>query len=373
MDFSFNDNQQMLRDSVSRFIAQDYDFDTRRAIVSGERGDFWPLFAELGWLTVPFAEELGGAGGSAADLLAITEELGKGLVVEPWLSCAVLAGGIVAAADAGPRRAERIGRLVAGSMQFAFAYAEPESRYHLADVQTSARRDGDVYRVNGRKAVVLNAPRADQLVVSVRAAGGRYDREGVSLLYVDPAADGVLLNAYRTVDGEAAAEVSFRDVRVPVADRLGAEGAALALIERVVDRATIAACAEALGVMGTIFRKTLDYTKVRRQFGVPIATFQALQHRMADMFIEYEQAKSITMMAAMQLDRNDGLAPVAVSAAKSRVGRAARRIGEESVQLHGGIGITEELDVGHYFKRLTSLQHLFGSTDFHTTRFRLSA
>jgi alkylation response protein AidB-like acyl-CoA dehydrogenase len=181
------------------------------------------------------------------------------------------------------------------------------------------------------------------------------------------------MNAYRTVDGEAAAEVRFRDVRVPVADRLGPENVALQHIDRVVDRATVAACAEALGVMGTIFRKTLDYTKVRRQFGVPIATFQALQHRMADMFIEYEQAKSITMMAAMQLDRDDGRAPAAVSAAKSRVGRAARRIGEESVQLHGGIGITEELDVGHYFKRLTTLQQLFGSTDYHTTRFRLTA
>ena len=373
MDFSFDDNQQMLRDSVSRFVAQDYDFDTRRAIAAGEREDFWPLFADLGWLTVPYPEALGGLGGSAVDLLAIMEELGRGLVVEPYLGCAVLAGGIVAGADTGPRRAEIVGQLMAGSLQLALAFAEPDGRYHLADVQTSARLEGDGYRINGRKTLVLNAPRADRLIVSVRTSGERYDRDGISLVYVDPAADGVQIDAYRTVDGERAAELCFTDLRVPGEDRLGAAGSALAGIERIIDRATVAACAEALGVMGTIFRKTLDYTKARKQFGVPIATFQALQHRMAEMFIEFEQAKSITMMAAMQLDRDNGDAPAAVSAAKSRVGRAARRIGEECVQLHGGIGITEELDVGHYFKRLTTFQQLFGSTDFHTTRFRQCA
>ena len=373
MDFSFDDNQQMLRDSVSRFIAQDYDFDTRRAIAAGERDDFWLLFAELGWLTVPFPEELGGLGGSAVDLLAIMEEFGKGLVVEPYLASVVLAGGVVATADSDPRRADIVERLSNGSLKLAFAHAEPESRFHLADVQTRARREGDHYRVDGRKAVVLNAPRADGLVVSVRTTGERWDRDGISLLYVDRLTNGVHCDSYRTVDGEEAAEIRLTDARVPVADLIGIEGAALAHIERMIDRATVAACAEALGVMGTMFRKTLDYTKVRKQFGVPIATFQALQHRMADMYIEYEQAKSITMMAAMQLDRNGGVAPVAVSAAKSRVGRAARRIGEESVQLHGGIGITDELDVGHYFKRLTTFQQLFGSTDFHTARFRQRA
>lgn len=373
MDFSFDDNQQMLRDSVSRFVAQDYDFDTRRAVVAGERGDFWPLFAELGWLTVPFPEELGGLGGSAVDLFAIIEEFGKGLIVEPYVACAVLAGGVVAQADSEPRRTAILERLLAGEQQLAFAFAEPDSRYELADVQTTARRDGDEYVVDGHKSVVLNGPRADRLLVSVRTAGDRYDREGISVVYIDPRATGVRMRGYRTVDGEQAAEIEFHEVRVPVTERIGAEGGSLSVVEQVVDRATLAVCAEALGVMGVIFRKTLEYTKVRKQFGVPIATFQALQHRMADMFIEFEQARSITLMAAMQLDGNAGVAAAAVSAAKSRVGRAARRIGEESVQLHGGIGISDELDVGHYFKRLTSFQQMFGSTDFHTARFRRSA
>lgn len=369
MDFSFDENQQMLRDSVSRFIAQDYDFDTRRAVVAGEHEGFWSTFAELGWLLVPFDEADGGLGGSAVDLLAMMEELGKGLVVEPFLSGAVLAGGIVVLADEGARRAAVLESLMAGTLQCAFAYAEPESRYALNDVQASAKRVGDHYVVTGRKAVVLNAPAADRLIVSVRTAGERYSPDGISLLYVSPAADGVRLNGYRTVDGERAAEVHLDGVRVPVADRLGAEGAALPFIERAIDRATLALCAEAVGVMDTIFRKTLDYTKVRKQFGVPIASFQALQHRMADMFMELEQARSVTMMAAMRLDEYGGDAPAALSAAKSRVGAAARRIGEESVQLHGGIGVMDELDVGHYFKRLTTVQHLFGSTDHHTARY----
>lgn len=373
MDFSFDENQQMLRDSVSRFVAQKYDFETRQAIVAGERDDFWPLFAELGWLMVPFPEELGGLGGSAADLLAIMEELGKGLVVEPYLAGAVLAGGIVAAADSGPRQSEVLEALMAGTLQLAFAFTEPDSRYRLDDVATVAAADDGSLILRGRKAVVLNAPRADRIIASVRTAGSRYGRDGISLVYIDPAAPGVRLRDYRTVDGELAAEMSLDDVRVPETDLLGPAGSAIENIERSVDRATIAACAEAVGVMGTIFRKTLEYTRVRKQFGVPIASFQALQHRMAEMFMEYEQARSITFMAAMQLDAHQDHAPAAVSAAKSRVGRAARLVGEESVQLHGGIGVTEELDVGHYFKRLTSLQQLFGSTDFHTARFRQSA
>lgn len=373
MDFSYNENQAMLRDSVSRFIAQKYDFDTRQAIVRSEQEHCWPQFAELGWLMVPFAEELGGLGGSAVDVLALMEELGKGIVVEPFLATAVLGGGLVAAADEGARREQLVGEIIGGSLQLAFAYAEPDSRYELADVQTRAVLEGDQYVIDGSKAVVMNAPLADRLIVAVRTAGDRYDREGISLVYVDPAADGVQMTAYGTVDGGKAAEIEFKSVHVPAEDRLGGEGNALPAIEKVMDRATVALCAEAVGAMAVIFNKTVDYTKQRKQFGVPIAAFQALQHRMADMFIECEQAKSITYMAAMQLDHNDGVAPAAVSAAKSRVGKAARLVGEESIQLHGGIGVTEELDVGHYFKRLTTMQYLFGSTDHHTTRFRRSA
>jgi len=372
MDFSLSEEQGMLQDSVSRFVAQDYSFDRRERIIASAEGyspDYWQRFADLGWLMIPFSEADGGLGGSAVDLMVIMQEFGKGIVVEPFLATAVLGGGLIAEAGSEEQKSSLLPRLMAGELQLAFAFNEPPSRYNLADVACSAKRNGDHYVVNGHKAVVLNAPGADELIVAVRSSGDQRDKDGISLLLVAADSPGVRLQSYATVDGQRAADVYFENVSVPVGNRLGTEGEALAVIEKVIDRATLAICAEALGAMEAALWKTVDYTKTRKQFGVSISSFQALQHRMADMFIEVEQARSIVQMAVMQMDASDGLAPKAVSAAKSRVGKSARLVGQEAVQLHGGIGVMEELDLGHFFKRLTTIQFLFGSSDFHTQRF----
>lgn len=372
MDFSYTEEQQMLRDSIARFVQNDYDFDQRVRLVKSETGysrEHWQLFAELGWLMVPFSEADGGLGGSATDLMVVMEELGKGIVVEPLLATAVLAGGLIAAAGSAEQKEQLLGRVMAGELQLAFAYAEPQSRYQLEDVATSAHWVGDCWMLNGHKAVVLNGPAAEIIIVAARTAGNPTDVEGISLFLVDAASDGVRRKTYRTQDGGRGAEVYLDNVRVPANSLLGTEGEALPVINQVINRATLAVCAEAVGAMEVLLRKTVEYSKTRIQFGVPIGSFQALQHRMAEMFIEHQQAKSIVLMAAMQIDKGGVAADKAVSAMKSRIGRAGRKVGQEAIQIHGGIGVTDELDVGHYFKRLTMIELLFGNRDFHTRRF----
>lgn len=372
MDFSYSEEQQMLRDSIARFVSQDYEFDTRRKILESDLGfskENWKLFAELGWLMVPFKEEDGGLGGSAVDLVGMMEELGKGMVIEPILPTVILGGGIIAEAGSAEQKEQLLGQLMEGKLQLALAFTEPQSRYNLADVATTATRDGDNYVINGHKAVVLNGHAADKLIVVARTSGDQRDESGISLILVDGDAAGIRKVAYETVDGHRGAEVYFDKVSAPAANLLGEEGKGLAALQTVIGRATLAICADAVGAMEVAYQKTVEYTKTRKQFGVPIAKFQALQHRMADMFVEHELAKSIMLMAAMKCDSAGGFDEKAVSAAKSRVGRAARLIGQEAVQLHGGIGVTDELDVGHYFKRLTTIQFMFGSTDWHTQQF----
>ncbi|WP_193165315.1 acyl-CoA dehydrogenase family protein [Microbulbifer hainanensis] len=372
MNFSYSEEQQMLQDSVSKFIQQDYDFDTRRKITESPRGfseENWNLFAELGWLMVPFSEGDGGLGGSATDLIVVMEEFGKGMLVEPFLATAVLGGGLIAECGNDSQKEELLAFIMGGELQLAFAFTEPESRYELNNVTVTAERRGDEFIVNGAKSVVLNGEAADKLLVAVRTSGEQRDRDGISLLLIDAEARGVRRRGYATVDGQRAAEISLDNVSVPAACLLGEEGKALPGIEKVIDRATLAICAEAVGAMAVTLAKTVEYTKTRKQFGVPISKFQALQHRMADMFIEVEQGRSILYMAAMQMDANGGVAQRAVSAAKSRIGAAARKVGQEAVQIHGGIGVTDELDVGHFFKRLTTFQFQFGSTDMHKLRF----
>lgn len=372
MDFSYSEEQQMLQDSIAKFVLNDYDFDQRMKLVKSDQGygrEHWQLFAELGWLMVPFAEADGGLGGSATDLMVVMEEFGKGIVIEPFVATAVLAGGLVAAVGSDAQKADFLGRVMAGNLQMAFAYAEPQSRYQLSDVATSARQEGDHYVLNGHKTVVLNGAAADIIVVSARTAGVRTDAEGISLFLVDRASPGVRIHSYRTQDGGRAAEVHLDGVKVPAEGLLGVAGQALPVINQAINRATLAVCAEAVGAMEVTYQKTVEYAKTRVQFGVPIASFQALQHRMADMFIEHQQAKSIVLMAAMKLDQGGVEADKAVSAMKSRIGKAGRFIGQEAIQIHGGIGVTEELDVGHYFKRLTMIELLFGNGDFHTQRF----
>ena len=375
MDFSYSEEQQMLQESVGKFISQDYDWDSRQALAKSATGfsaQHWQLFAELGWLTIPFREIDGGFGGSAVDLVVTMEEFGKGLLVEPFLANTILAGTVISEAGSSEQKAALLTPLMEGTLQFAFAYAEPQSRYELANVQCSAVISGDEIILNGHKAVVLNGAAAEKILVSVRTSGESCDREGISLIWVDANAAGVRRECYASVDGQRAADIWFDNVSLPSKNLLGKAGGSIDVIEMTIDKAALAICAEAVGAMQMSLSKTVEYSKIRKQFNTTLSTFQALQHRMANMFIELAQAKSILLMAAMEMDRLQGRAPKAVSAAKSRIGKAARLVGEESIQIHGGIGVTDELDVGHYFKRLTAIQFSFGSTDYHTTRFAAS-
>jgi alkylation response protein AidB-like acyl-CoA dehydrogenase len=377
VDFSYSEEQQMLRDSVSKFVQRHYGFDTRKEILASPAGfsaENWRLFAELGWLTVPFKVEDDGFGGLATDLMVIMEEFGKAMVVEPFVAAAVLGGGLISELGSVQQKSTWLPQLMSGSLQLACGLAEPDSRYNLASVTTTAIARGDNLIVDGSKILVLNGPDAEQLLVSVRTAGADRDVHGISVLLIDANSWGIRKHSYTNVDGHRAAEFTFTGVKVPAEGLLGTVNEAYAGLERVVDRATLAVCAEAVGALDSLLTKTVEYSKTRKQFGVAIGSFQALQHRMADMFIECQLARSIVMMAAMRLDSDapDADKMRAVSAAKSRVGKAIRKVGQEAVQLHGGIGMTDELDVGHLFKRVTAIETLYGNTDFHTARFARS-
>jgi len=374
VDFSYTEVQQMLQDQVQKFVHKSYDFDSRNSIVASEKGfsaEHWQLFAELGWLAVPFTEEDGGLGGSAVDLMVIMEEFGKANLVEPYLATAVLSGCLVAQLAEGETKEALLGGIIGGESQFACAYAEPGSRFNLASVTSSATTSGDQVTINGNKTAVENAPNADKLVVIARESGDRFASSGISAFLVDAGTEGISMRSYATVDGKRAAEVSFNNVVVPVNARLGAAGEALPALRVAVDRATLAVSAEAVGALEALLQKTVEYSKTRKQFGTPIGSFQALQHRMADMFVQCQMARSIVIMAAMSLDSADSAQQKtrAVSAAKSRVGKAIKLVGQEAIQIHGGIGMTEELDVGHLFKRVTALDLLFGDEEFHLQRF----
>lgn len=374
MDFSNTEEQQMLQESVQKFVQKSYDFETRNKILASEKGysdENWALFAELGWLTVPFVEEDGGFGGSAVDLAVMMEEFGKAMLVEPFIATAVLAGGLISEQGSAEQKAELLPRVMEGQLQLACAYAEAGSRFNIANIKTMARLDGDSVVLNGSKTAVLNGANAEILLVVARDVGDATDREGISVYLVDAASAGVSVRAFPNVDGKQSAEITLKDVTVPVTARLGDAGTALAALERVVDRATLAVSSEAVGAMESLLQKTVEYSKTRKQFGTPIGTFQALQHRMADMFIECQLARSIVIMAAMKLDSGEDAVEKAkaVSAAKSRIGKAIRKVGQEAIQIHGGIGMTEELDVGHLFKLVTAAEIMFGNTDFHLERF----
>ncbi len=377
MDFSHSEEQQMLRESVGKFIQQQYDFDTRNRIAASDAGfsaENWKLFAELGWLTVPFSGEDGGFGDSAVDLMVMMEEFGKAMLVEPFLPSVVLAGRLLAALGSPEQKAELLPVLMAGNLQLALAWAEPGARYNLANVRLSARSaggEGGGCILDGSKINVLNGPNADKLIVIAREGGAVADREGVSAFLVDRGAAGLDVQAYANLDSCRAAKITLGEVAVPESARLGAPGGALAALERVIDHATVAVCAQAVGALDSLLRKTVEYSKTRKQFGTHIGSFQALQHRMADMFMECQLARSITVMAAMQLDASvsAGDKATAVSAAKSRIGKAIRRVGQEAIQIHGGIGMTDELDVSHLFRQVTGIELLFGDSDFHTRRF----
>lgn len=373
MDFSFTEEQTLLAESVSRFMRNDYPFAERRDNVQSELGfsaAHWKTFSDLGWLALPFAEEHGGFGAGAVEMTILLEEFGKGLVIEPYVATVVLAGGALKHGGTPAQQAAYISRITDGSKQGALAFAEAQSRFNLADVTTTASRDGDGFVLNGSKSVVLNAPNADFIIVSARTSGTQLDEVGVSLFLVDVGTAGLSMRSYPTVDAFRAAEVEFTEVRVGADALVGNEGQGFAILEQVIDDGIVAVGAEAVGCMEVLYKDTVEYCKTREQFGQPIGKFQVLQHRMVDMFIEYEQAKSLLYMAAMRLDEGYGqAAQKAASAFKVQVGKSGRFVGQNAVQLHGGMGMTDELNVGHYFKRLTVIDTLFGNVDHHLKRF----
>ena len=370
MDFNFTEEQSMLRDTIASFLQDKYDFETRRKIVasdSGWRADYWKAFAEeLGILGAPFSEELGGLGGGAIDNMIVMEEFGKALVIEPYLGTVVIGGGFLKHSGYASA-ASVIEGIIGGTTTVAFAYAEPQARYTWQDLKTTAKKDGAGWVLNGHKAVVVGAPFASHLIVTARTGGAQRDAGGVSVFLVEKSAKGVTTRDYPTVDGQRASEVTFENVSLPASALIGGERAGRPLVETVVDEAIAATCAEACGVLRKLHEGTLEYTKQRKQFGQPIAQFQVLQHRMVDMFINVEQAVSMTYMAHIKLGGPDSAK--SVSAAKVQIGRACKFVGQNAIQLHGGMGMTDEMAIGHYFKRATMIESAFGSTDHHLARY----
>jgi alkylation response protein AidB-like acyl-CoA dehydrogenase len=372
MNFEFSEEQIMVRDSVARFIQDDYGFDGRQAIAASEEGisrDVWGTFAELGWLSIPFAEEHGGFGGGAVDVMLVMEQLGKGLVLEPYLATVLLFGGLLQNGGSAELQSEFIPKIIDGSCLGAFAYLERQSRYELADVKTVASAKDGGFVLNGEKVVVLNGSNADHVIVSARTSGEQCDESGISLFLLPMDSPGLEKLSYRMMDGQLVANLTLKDVAVPAGNLVGELDQGFELIQSVVVEANMALAAEALGIMEQLNSKTLEYTKTRKQFGVAIGSFQALQHRMVDTFMAYEQTKSLLYRAVCALTDEKEDAATAVHALKVMVDRAGRLIFGEAIQLHGGMGLTDELDIGHFAKRLMMINTTFGNGDYHQAQF----
>lgn len=369
MNFDFNEEQRMLKDAVDRLVSDRYGFEQRARYLGEADGwsrELWASYAELGLLGLPFSEADGGFAGGPAETMIVMEAAGRGLLLEPYLSSVVLAGGLLASAANEAQRADVLPALIAGERLLAFAHSEAQSRFDLADVATSASRDGESWVLNGAKRYVLHGDCANQLIVSARVSGGRRDADGLALFLVDANAAGLSRRGYQTQDRLRAADITLDNVRVDAAALLGTAGQALPLIEKAVDGTVAALCAEAVGAMQQAFEMTVEYLKVRKQFGVLIGSFQVLQHRAVDMLVMIEQARSMAYYASMMAAEDDALERRrAIAAAKVQINRSARFVAQQAVQLHGGIGVTEECQVGHYMRRLSMIETLFGDADHH--------
>ena len=372
MDFSFNEEQTMIQRQVAQFIQRDYEWEKRQALAKSELGfssENWKIFADLGWLGISLSEESGGFGGSALETMIIMEEFGKGLVVEPFLETIVLCAGLIDSCGNKDQKSEILKKVISGEMHLALGFVEPQSRFNLADVITEAKKKGDGFVLNGFKSVVMNGPSANNIIISARISGKQSEEEGISLFVVDPKLEGVSLRNYPTVDGRRASEITLENVDVTSSCLLAEEGKGFKELEKAIDSATLAICAEAIGAMEVLYKTTVEYTKIRKQFGQAIGKFQVLQHRMVDMFMEYEQSKSLLYMATIKQAEKAEDSKKAISGLKYQVGKAAKFIGQQAVQLHGGMGVTDELNVGHFFKRLTTIITIFGNTDYHLKRY----
>jgi alkylation response protein AidB-like acyl-CoA dehydrogenase len=372
MDIQLTEEQELLRSSVQRLLRDRYDFDIRRKIVASDEGwsrTLWKAFAELGLCAAPFKESSGGLGGGPLTTMIIMKEFGRNLVVEPFFETVVLGGGLIEDIGSPGQREEFLPDIMAGESIWTLAWSEGRSRYDFNNIATTARRQGENYVLSGTKAAVIGAPWADRLIVSARTSGGPRDRSGISLFVVDRHSANLHLQGFKTIDGRRAAEVALMNVEVPASQLLGTEGEGVAALEACRDRAIAALCAEAVGAMTELNAATLEYSKTRKQFGATLGSFQVLQHRMVDMFIALEEAVSLTQHLNLSLAAGEPHGSRLASGAKTKVGYAARFIAEQAIQLHGGMGMSDELNVGHYFKRISAINVQFGDPTYHLMRY----
>jgi alkylation response protein AidB-like acyl-CoA dehydrogenase len=372
MDFTFNEEQSLIQDQVDQFIQKEYDWETRQSLSNSDLGfgqENWQKFAELGWLGISVSEDSGGFGGSAIESMLIMEAFGKGLVVEPFLETMIMSGGIIDGHGSVEQKSVLLEPAIAGDMQLALAYAEPQSRFNLSDVVTEAKADGENFILNGYKSVVMNGPSANKIIISARTSGSQLDENGITLFVIDSEASGLNKTNYKTVDGRRASDLTIENVSVSQDDIVGELDLGYKILDSAIDKAILAISAEAVGAMEVLYKATVEYTKTREQFGTAIGKFQVLQHRMVDMFMEYEQCKSLLYMATMKHEEGAVDSKKAISGLKYQVGKAGKFIGQQAVQLHGGMGVTDELNVGHYFKRLTTVGTIFGNTDYHLKKY----
>jgi alkylation response protein AidB-like acyl-CoA dehydrogenase len=373
MDFNYSEEQRLLSDSVGKYLDKNYSFEQRREIIASRQGmspTVWEGLASMGLLGVPIPQEFGGFGGGGVDVALVMEAFGRALLVEPYLPTVILAGSTIALGGSDAQRQILLPRIADGSMKLAFGHTEPGTRHELNRVRTSARQEGGMWVINGEKSVVLHGAVADLLIITARTSGAPDSPQGITLFFVNPGEQGVMGREYPTYDGMRAAEVTFDNVTISPESMIGVLDNGYPLLEMVIDRGIAAVCAEAVGCMGALQAATLEYLKTRQQFGVPIGKFQVLQHRLVDMLMQCEQARSMALLAAVKVDSADATERRrSVSAAKELIGRAGRFVGQQAIQLHGGMGMTEELSVGHYVKRLQAIDTTFGDGDLHLDRF----
>lgn len=372
MNLDLSEEQRLLKDGIERLMRERYSFDDRRKYGAEEprfSEAMWARYAELGLLGLPFPERYGGLGAGAVETMIVMEAFGKGLILEPYFATVVLAGGILRHAASEAQKGKLIPAIAEGQTKLAFAYVEPQSRYDLFDVETRAKKDREGWVLNGTKGLVLHGDVADSIIVSARTAGGTRDRDGIGLFLIKGDASGVKRRGYPTQDGLRAAEITLENIRVKEADVIGDPAGAFPVISRVADEAVAALCAEAVGCFAEMNAITLTYLKTRKQFGVTIGSFQVLQHRAVDMFVELEQSRSMAIYATMMAAEGDTTERErAISAAKAQIGSSSKALGRQAIQLHGGIGMTMEYSIGHYFKHVTMIDALFGDTDYHLRR-----
>ncbi|MEC7105725.1 MAG: acyl-CoA dehydrogenase family protein [Pseudomonadota bacterium] len=372
MNFDLSEEQQLLSDSVARFVSDQYPLDQRQLTVLSEQGfssEHWQTMAELGWLGASIPEQYQGFGGNQADTMVLMEQLGKGLVLEPFFASAVLAASALKYGGSDTQQNEWLPQIADGSKQLTLAYAEEQARFDLHDVITRAEQNPDGFTLNGRKSMVLHAASADAMIVSARVTGAQTEKSGIELFLVDTNAEGVTINAFPTVDGLRAAEVKLNDVSIPAAAKLACSEGGFKVLNRVAIDGILALAAEAVGAMEVLYKDTVAYTQEREQFDHPLSNFQVLQHRMVDMFMEYEQCKSLLYRATLEVVQRGDEAQRTVHALKYLIGKNGIFIGENAVQLHGGMGMTEELRIAHYFKRLLVIDAQFGNHDYHLAQF----